>query len=100
MIGCVEIGAGGHRFADSEKMEVANNFITAYEQDAMLARRIPPLTDEQRQARIDVVRTTNDEFDMNQAADEPRTRRPAPPGTVRHIPSAPARLRSVIACLP
>lgn len=65
-----EIGAGGHRFADSEKMEVANNFITAYEQNAMLASRIPPLTDEQRQARIDVVRTTNDEFDMNQAADD------------------------------
>lgn len=65
-----EIGAGGHRFADSEKMEVANNFITAYDQDAILARRIPPLTDEQRQARIDVIRTTNDEFDMNQAADD------------------------------
>lgn len=65
-----EIGAGGYRFADSEKTETADHFIRSYDQDAMLARRIPPLTDEQRQARIDVVRTTNDEFDMNQAADD------------------------------
>ena len=65
-----EIGAGGHRFADSEKMEVANNFILSYDQDAMLAKRIPALTDEQRRAKTQFIRTSADVLDMNQAADD------------------------------